>query len=73
MSTNPFDDEQGTFHVLVNAEGQYSLWPDFSVVPAGWRTELTSVSREAALQHVEDHWLSLRPRSLATPRGEHGA
>ena len=34
--TNPFDDESGTFLVLVNHEGQYSLWPAFAEVPEGW-------------------------------------
>lgn len=33
--TNPFEDENGTFLVLVNDEGQYSLWPAFLDVPAG--------------------------------------
>ncbi len=37
MSSNPFDDENGTFFVLVNAEEQHSLWPTFAAVPAGWR------------------------------------
>ena len=37
MSTNPFDDEIGTFVVLVNDEDQHSLWPTFADVPAGWR------------------------------------
>lgn len=40
MSTNPFDDENGEFFVLVNAEGQHSLWPTFSEIPAGWETKL---------------------------------
>ncbi|MFE7595491.1 MbtH family NRPS accessory protein, partial [Kitasatospora sp. NPDC057512] len=25
--TNPFDDQDGTFLVLVNDENQHSLWP----------------------------------------------
>ena len=37
MSTNPFDDEDGAFFVLVNDEEQHSLWPSFADVPAGWR------------------------------------
>ena len=37
MSTNPFDDDNGTFVVLVNDEDQHSLWPTFADVPAGWR------------------------------------
>lgn len=27
MSSNPFEDPEGTYLVLVNDEGQYSLWP----------------------------------------------
>ena len=61
---NPFDDEDGTFHVLVNDEGQYSLWPDFAEVPTGWTQALTSVSRSAALSFVEANWTSLAPASL---------
>ncbi|MGW2659221.1 MbtH family protein, partial [Streptomyces sp. NPDC001478] len=36
--TNPFDDQDGTFLVLVNDENQHSLWPQFADVPAGWTT-----------------------------------
>lgn len=64
--TNPFDDTDGTFHVLVNDEGQYSLWPDFTDVPAGWTPVLTSVSHAEALAHVEAVWTSLQPASLRT-------
>ena len=31
--TNPFEDEKGVYHVLINDEGQYSLWPSFKDVP----------------------------------------
>ena len=27
--SNPFEDPEGTYLVLVNDENQYSLWPDF--------------------------------------------
>ena len=37
MSTNPFDDEDGTFVVVVNDEEQHSLWPTFADVPAAGR------------------------------------
>ena len=30
------DDEEQTFLVVVNDEGQHSIWPDFKAVPAGW-------------------------------------
>jgi MbtH protein len=61
--TNPFDDAEGRFHVLVNDEGQYSLWPAFAPVPAGWTVQRESVDRAAALEHVETHWRDIRPRS----------
>ncbi|PPK63648.1 MbtH family protein [Actinokineospora auranticolor] len=65
MSTNPFDDENGTFQALVNDEGQYSLWPTFLEVPAGWTVAFGPDSRAAVLAYVEDTWTDMRPRSLA--------
>ncbi|MFD8377888.1 MbtH family protein [Streptomyces sp. NPDC059679] len=62
--TNPFDDETGTFLVLVNHEGQHSLWPAFAEVPAGWTAVLAETSREEALAYVERNWTDLRPKSL---------
>ncbi|MEU0630283.1 MbtH family protein [Streptomyces sp. NPDC005989] len=65
MSTNPFDDPEGRFLVLVNDEGQHSLWPSFAEVPGGWAIALDESSREACLDYIETHWTDLRPRSLA--------
>lgn len=62
--SNPFDDEDGTFHVLVNHEGQHSLWPVFAEVPAGWTTVLADTDRASALAYIEQHWTDLRPASL---------
>lgn len=64
MSINPFDDENGTFHVLVNDEGQHSLWPAFCEVPAGWRSAFGPAGRAQSLAYVEEHWVDMRPRSL---------
>jgi uncharacterized protein YbdZ (MbtH family) len=64
MSTNPFDDENGTFYALVNDEGQYSLWPTFVPVPAGWSVEHGPDTRRACLDHIETSWTDLRPKSL---------
>jgi MbtH protein len=62
--TNPFDNPEGTFHVLINDEGQHSLWPSFVDVPAGWTIVLGSVPRDEALEYVETHWTDMRPKSL---------
>nr|UDM84224.1 MbtH family protein [Streptomyces sp.] len=62
--TNPFEDENGTFLVLVNDEGQHSLWPAFAEVPAGWTVAKEEDSREACLAFVNENWTDLRPKSL---------
>ena len=62
--TNPFDDDNGRFHALVNDEGQYSLWPTFAEVPEGWRVVFGADSRQACLDYIESNWTDMRPLSL---------
>lgn len=62
--TNPFDNEDGTFLVLVNDEGQYSLWPEFIEIPTGWRATGPTGSRSECLAWVDEHWIDMRPLSL---------
>ena len=69
--SNPFDDEDGTFHVLVNDEGQHSLWPAFVDVPAGWSTVLAGTDRQSCIDYVDEHWVDMRPRSLAQAMEQH--
>jgi MbtH protein len=64
--TNPFDVQDGTFSVLVNDEGQHSLWPDFAEVPAGWTVAHGPVGRDDCVEYVNANWTDLRPRGLAT-------
>ncbi|MER8103207.1 MULTISPECIES: MbtH family protein [unclassified Kitasatospora] len=61
---NPFDREDGTFLVLVNAEGQHSLWPSFAAVPEGWSVTLEATDRATAVAHIEGSWTDMRPLSL---------
>ena len=69
MSTNPFDDDSGSFHVLINDEDQHSLWPAFADVPAGWRVVFGAGGRADCLAYVEQNWTDLRPRSLREAMG----
>ncbi|MCG3753619.1 MbtH family protein [Amycolatopsis sp. Poz14] len=62
--TNPFENPDGVYRVLVNDEGQHSLWPDFVAVPDGWRTAFGPDVRQACLDHIERTWTDLRPLSL---------
>ncbi len=65
MSDNVFDQEDGEFHVLVNDEQQYSLWPTFADIPDGWTVSYGPAGRQACLDHVEAVWTDMRPASLA--------
>lgn len=62
--TNPFDDPENSYFVLINYEGQHSLWPTFVEVPAGWRIAHPPGPREACLDYIDQHWTDLRPQSL---------
>ena len=64
MSTNPFDNENGTFLVLVNDEGQHSLWPAFAEIPDGWTTVRGEGTRQECLAYIEENWTDMRPKSL---------
>jgi len=62
--TNPFDDDNGNFVVLVNQEGQYSLWPHFVAIPEGWEQTFGPEARQSCLDHIEQNWVDMRPKSL---------
>ena len=62
--SNPFEDKDGIFLVLKNAEAQHSLWPQFAAVPAGWTSVFGPESRQACLDFVEQNWTDMRPASL---------
>lgn len=61
---NPFDDPDASFRVLVNEEGQHSLWPAFAEVPGGWSVAHEKDSRPACMAYIEKNWTDLRPTSL---------
>jgi MbtH protein len=52
------------FKVLVNAEGQHSLWPAGQPNPVGWTAIGPTGSKAECLAYVEAHWSDMRPRSL---------
>jgi MbtH protein len=61
---NPFEDENGKYCVLVNEEGQYSLWPSFRDAPAGWSPVGASGDRQTCLDWIDSTWRDMRPKSL---------
>ena len=51
------------YKVVVNDEEQYSTWPASRPVPAGWHETGHSGTEQACLQHIEDVWQDVLPRS----------
>jgi MbtH protein len=62
--TNPFEDESAEYLVLVNHEGQYSLWPTFKEVPGGWSAIGPRGKRDICLSWIKENWTDMRPLSL---------
>jgi len=70
---NPFDDESGTFLVLINDEGQYSLWPHSIDAPQGWTQVGPTGPRAECLAYIEENWTDMRPLSLVRQMEEDAA
>lgn len=62
--TNPFDDPDGRYFALRNEEGQYSLWPAFVEIPAGWAIAHPEDTHQVCLDYINQHWTDMRPQSL---------
>ncbi|MEX0632291.1 MbtH family protein [Serratia ureilytica] len=60
---NPFDDESLRFTVLVNAQQQYSLWPQLPT-RRRWRVLMGPASRGECIDYIETHWQDMRPAAL---------
>lgn len=55
----------GDLHkVLINEEGQYSLWPAGQKAPAGWNEVGKTGSKAECSAYVDAHWTDMRPISL---------
>ncbi|WP_435837769.1 MbtH family protein [Streptantibioticus parmotrematis] len=52
------------YAAVVNDEGQYSLWPAWRPLPAGWRDTGVHGDRQECLAHIERVWTDLRPLSV---------
>jgi len=61
---NPFEDPDASYRVLVNHEGQHSLWPASQPTPKGWKVVHDTDSRASCLEYIEKNWTDMRPLSL---------
>jgi MbtH protein len=67
--TNPFEDNGRPYYALQNAEGQYSLWPEFVAIPEGWNHQHGPDAKDACLAFIEQRWTDMRPNSLVAGMG----
>jgi MbtH protein len=70
VATNPFEDNDASYLVLVNDEGQYSMWPSFAEIPAGWSVAKSEDTRQACLDYINATWTDMRPKSLIEAMNE---
>ncbi len=56
--------------VVVNLEGQYSLWFADREAPPGWSDTGRGGSKEECLAYIEEVWTDMRPLSLRRAMGE---
>lgn len=59
-----FDDENANYFVVVNAEEQYSIWPEGRDLPDGWTAVGGARTRAECLDHIEEVWIDMRPKSV---------
>jgi MbtH protein len=59
-----------SYLVVRNDEEQYSIWEQDRPIPAGWQAIGMSGSREQCLEHIDQVWTDMRPRSLRVAMGE---
>lgn len=58
------DDENAVYRVVVNDEEQYSIWPDYKDIPAGWREAGKTGKKAECLAYINETWVDMRPLSL---------
>lgn len=62
--TNQSGPDTRQYMVIVNKEGQYSLWLGHRSIPNGWKSTGTIGDKVECLDWVKKNWLDMRPRSL---------
>lgn len=58
------EEDQTIYAVVVNDEEQYSIWPGYKSIPAGWRAVGKTGSKAECLAYINEVWTDMRPLSL---------
>ena len=60
MSADEFENKI-IYQVVINLQGQYSIWPVEKALPPGWTAEGKVGPKEACLAYIEEVWTDMRP------------
>jgi MbtH protein len=64
------EDENLIYTVVVNHEEQYSIWPEYKNIPAGWRAVGKTGLKADCLAFIKEVWTDMRPLSLRKQMAE---
>ena len=56
--------DTSTYRVVINDEGQYSIWLAERDLPPGWKEDSKGGTKTACLAYINEVWNDMRPRSL---------
>ena len=57
-------DDNSQYTVVINAEEQYSVWPEERELPLGWRAVGKTGTKQECLDYISQVWTDQRPASL---------
>lgn len=58
------EENQDLFSVVINHEGQHSIWPLGREIPGGWEKEGKVGSKIECLEYINKVWTDIRPQSI---------
>lgn len=56
---------ENRYRVVVNDDGQYSVWREDADIPPGWHAAGASGSKSECLDHIGRTWSGIRPGGRA--------
>ncbi|WP_394211428.1 MbtH family protein [Enterovibrio calviensis] len=66
------DNPNTEFHVVINEQEQYSIWPSYHPIPKGWSEVGISGKKAVCLEYIKENWTDMRPKSLRVALSELG-
>ena len=64
MKWNENEDDTIIYHIVVNHEEQYSIWPSYKEMPGVWRVAGKSGGKDECLAYIKEIWTDMRSLSL---------